>query len=131
MVCAHVEDGDEVWVRNGRKQLGLALESCKGLSCVRKAFRQHFDGHVPIETPIPGTIYLAHPSGTERREDLVVRQFHSCVETHSSHPWWARVVVGDLSILPIRRLVQRPVADDRGGSRFSPSSWARERSLQR
>ncbi len=86
MVRAHVEDGDEVWVGNGCKYLGLALESCKGLRRVRKAFRQHFDGHVPIESPIPRAVYLTHPSNTERRKDLVVRQFYSCAESHLSRP---------------------------------------------
>ena len=73
-------------MRKGCEYLGLALESCKGLWRIRKAFRQHFDGHVSIEPPIPGAIDLAHPSGAQRREDLVVRQFHSGVESHSSHP---------------------------------------------
>ena len=50
---ADVEDGDEVRVGYGREHLGLALESCEGLRRIRKALRQHFDGHVPIESPVP------------------------------------------------------------------------------
>src|SRR5262249_30221734 len=108
LVRAHVEDRDEVGVREGRQRLGLPLEAHQGLRRASEAFRQHLDGYVPIQSSIAGAVHLAHPPRPERGEDLVVRQFHACAEPHSSHPWWSRAFIGEWGILPTSALGSAP-----------------------
>ena len=70
---SHVIERADVRVREPRDGLCLPLETLSHLRR-REMLRQHLDRHLPPEPRVPRLVDLAHPSRTERREDLVVAE---------------------------------------------------------
>ena len=62
---------EDVGVRQGGYCLGFSLEAGQAIGILGQVCRQHLDGDLPIEPLVPRSIDLAHPTRTQRRQDLV------------------------------------------------------------
>ena len=54
-----------------RQHLRFARKAREPIGVVRERFRENLQRHVAIEPRVARAIHLAHPSGAERRKDLV------------------------------------------------------------
>jgi hypothetical protein len=70
-VLAHVVDGADVGVVQGRGGAGLTLETRETLGIGGKLPGQHLERHLTAELRIPRPVDLAHAARAERFEDLV------------------------------------------------------------
>ncbi len=76
------EDRGHVGMVQRREDLRLALEATEPLVVVGQLLGQHLDRDLAIEAGVLGSVDLAHPPGSERAEDLVVRQGLADGERH-------------------------------------------------
>ena len=67
----HAVDLSDVRVVERREGSGLTLETQEPFGVVRDVTGQHLESHVAVKSRIARAIHLAHPAGTEQRDDLV------------------------------------------------------------
>jgi serine/threonine protein kinase len=79
---AEVVDREDVGMREGGDDLGLALEARQRLGVVGEVLREDLDGDVPFETGMPGAVDLSHPTGTHLGQDLVGTEPHAGADRH-------------------------------------------------
>ncbi len=79
---AHVVDVEDVRVREGRDGAGLPVEPGAGDAVGGQAVREDLDRDVALQPGVAGFPDLAHPSRTERRENLVRTESVACVQCH-------------------------------------------------
>ena len=72
LVLAELVDGRDVRVVQPARGLRLLLEPAHAFGVLRERGRQHLDRDGPLELSVPRAADLAHASGAEEREDLVV-----------------------------------------------------------
>ena len=77
-----VVDRQDVGVRQRRDEPGFALESGQGLRVGEHGLREHLDGDVALEPRVPRAVDFPHPSGAERRDDLVRTETGAGRERH-------------------------------------------------
>jgi hypothetical protein len=66
-----------------RHDFDFPHESRQGLRIVREALGQRFHGDVAAQPRVPRAVDLAHPSGAERRQNLVRTKAGSGNRPHS------------------------------------------------
>ena len=71
LVDAHVVDHEDVRMIQLPRHAGLVLEPAQAVGIGGEGRRKHLHGNVPPEPGIAGAIDFSHPSGAERRQDLV------------------------------------------------------------
>ena len=64
-------DRGDVGVVDGRQRLRLAGEAGQAFGVAGQSFRQHLQCGVALQVRVARPIDLAHPTGPERRDDLV------------------------------------------------------------
>jgi hypothetical protein len=79
---AQVEDRQDVRVGKGGDGPRLALEPLEGAAIGRQQLGQDLDGDFAAEPGIPRPVHLAHPSGADRREDLVGSEANAGGKAH-------------------------------------------------
>lgn len=82
--------------------LRFALEPREPFGIGRERLSQHLQRHVAIELPVARTIHLAHPAGSERRNDLERAQASTDDQRHWPVPTCRDYSDGDR--LGIRRI---------------------------
>ncbi len=81
-MLAEVVDGRDVRMVQRPGRLGFLLEALQAIRVLRKRRRQHLDRDVALEPLVARPIDLAHPSGADRREDLIGTELRSGDECH-------------------------------------------------
>ena len=77
-----VVDREEVGVVQQRRRPRLLLEARRRSASCAERRRENLDGDVAPEARVPGAVDLAHPSGAERRQDLVGAETGARREAH-------------------------------------------------
>ena len=70
VLLSELVDGEDVGMREGRDRLGFALEARPRRSVRGEPGWQNLDRDLPPEPGVGRPVHLAHPAGTERRDDL-------------------------------------------------------------
>src|SRR5947208_2878948 len=73
---------------------GLALEPREAIRIASDALREHLDRHVAAESGVASTIDLAHPTGAEQGDDLVLAEARSRGNRHRTHAGRLRARLG-------------------------------------
>ena len=68
---AHVVQGEDVGVVEGRDGSGLVLEAAEAVRVRGAVGGYDLDGDIAAETGVARAVHLAHPSGTQEGEKLV------------------------------------------------------------
>ena len=71
LVSPDVVDRKDVRVVECAGRLGLLLEALETLGTLGVDRRQDLDGDLALQSRVPRPVYLSHPAGAERRQDLV------------------------------------------------------------
>src|SRR5262249_40942667 len=79
-----VVEREDVRVRERGNRLRLALETRERLRILGHPLRQTLDGDVAAEPRVARAVDLAHPSRSQRREDLVGAESSSYPQSHFS-----------------------------------------------
>ena len=79
---AELEDREDVGMVERRGRLRLLLEAAQPVRRLRNIGRKNLDGDVALEHAVARAIHLAHSTGTERAENLVLPQFRSRCHRH-------------------------------------------------
>jgi hypothetical protein len=74
VLAAHVVDGDDVGVGQGRHRPGLGLETAQPVRRRRTLGGDELEGHLAAETGIAGAVDLTHPPGSQGGQDLIGAQ---------------------------------------------------------
>src|SRR5450755_1157839 len=109
-MLADVEHGGDVGVVQDPRGARLLLEAAETVRVGGERRRQHLDRDVASEARILCPIHLAHPSGADRREDLVRAEMTSGRETHG------------FGALPFNSSVQLSTTTALGGGVPEPST---------
>ena len=64
-------DGRDVGVVEGREHLRFACEACHAIGILGHGRRQDLEGDLASQPRVARPVDLAHPTGAERRQDLV------------------------------------------------------------
>ena len=78
VLVADVVKGADVRMRELRDRLRLALEPLADFGRGREMLRQNLDRDRALEPRVLRLVDLAHPSGADRREDLVGTETRTC-----------------------------------------------------
>ena len=74
LVASDVVERADVRMVQRRRWPALRARTCPGVRLPRQVIGQDLDGHRSIEPRVAGPIDLAHPTGADERDDLVVAQ---------------------------------------------------------
>ena len=74
--------GENAGVRQRRNGFGFGLEAAPHLGIRRDVLRHDLDGHLAIESQIPGSVHLAHASGAKGRHDFILSKTLTRREWH-------------------------------------------------
>jgi hypothetical protein len=79
---SHIVDSDDVGVRESRGGARLPFEALQPLRVGGELRGENLDGDVAAEARVARPMDLSHPSGADRRKDLVWAETLSCRESH-------------------------------------------------
>ena len=85
LIGPEVVDGHDVGVGQRGDGLGFALEAGQAVGVFRDLGRQDLDGDDAVEVGVAGLVDLAHASGADDLEDLVVTQTCAGLDIHRWH----------------------------------------------
>src|SRR5207249_2942831 len=82
VVFADVIQRADVRVIERRNRLGFALEALAEPRVVDALFRKDLDGNRAVQSRVARAIDLAHPAGSERRDDFIRAETNARFEAH-------------------------------------------------
>jgi hypothetical protein len=83
VVGADVVDGENVRVAQRADGLRLLLQPPDQIRVVRTRGGHDLDRHVTLQAIVPGSIHVAHPTRTQRADDLVWTQTRAGTQRHT------------------------------------------------
>ena len=78
-------DAGDVGTIQGGEDLGFVLEPGEAfriIRIIREKVRQDFEGHIPVEFDVPGSIHLSHPALTDEGGDFIRPEAGADAEGH-------------------------------------------------